>query len=140
MTQGNAASWRTYEVTVPGYGTEMVAAKSAAGARYRAYLDAFDGLTFAEFLRLGVTVRLVRGAIGPGRDGYAYIRRTYGVDVRIGDTVRLRNEGGASGALCPVIYPGSSTAHVHVIFDGQPVIVHPLHVERVGPGVPPGSG
>ena len=63
----------------------------------------------------------------PPSTGYEYVKRAYGVGARAGQTVTLRNEGTWNGTRGVVIYPGRSTAHIHVKVEGRkrPLIVHP---------------
>lgn len=124
--------WRTYAVTVDGFEQPMtVSAPTASKARYDKWLDFTDvnGCTFKEFLKISH----VRTCDAPPResDGYGYVRRAYSVDPTIGQRVRLRNEGRSSGLEGEVVYPGPSTAHVHVAIDGRDhaVPVHPMNVE-----------
>ena len=126
-------SWRTYAVTVDGFEQPMtVSARSAGAARYDAWLSVSESwcdLSFRDFLGM---VK-VRSCPTPSReyDGYGYVRRAYSVDPTIGQRVRLKNEGPSSGLEGVVVYPGPSTAHVHVVIDGRDhaVSVHPLNVE-----------
>jgi hypothetical protein len=126
-------AWGCFQVEVAGYGAEIYAAPSASKAKYEAYLcDAFNHLKFGQFLRIA----RARRCTPPQDDGYSYIRRAYGVSPAIGQRCRLRNEGkdweGKEGF---VIYPGRSTAHVHIIMDGMKnkIFVHPLNVELLPP-------
>lgn len=123
---------RTYEVTVTmgsGLHASVYSAKSAAAARaeaWRNFTSAFD-CTFKDFLRIS----RVRGCDVPKDDGYGYVRRNYGVDPKVGQRVRLRHEGPSTGLEGEVLYPGRSTAHVHVLLDGRDhrCIVHPDNIE-----------
>lgn len=125
---------RTYEVTVTMQGGQHAAtysAKSPAAARadaWRNFTSAFD-CTFKDFLRIS----RVRACPVPADDGYSYVRRNYGVDPKIGSRVRLVNEGPMSGIEGEVLYPGPSTAHVHVLLDGRKdrSIVHPSNIQPV---------
>lgn len=123
---------RTYGVTVTmhsGQHTATYSAKSPASARAAAWRDftsAFD-CTFKDFLRIST----VRACPVPKDDGYSYVRRNYGVDPKIGGRVRLINEGSSTGLEGEVLYPGPSTAHVHVLIDGRDhrCIVHPDNIQ-----------
>ena len=122
---------RTYEVTVDGFPPVIYSAASSGKARTRAWHDfnnAFD-CTFKNFLRIS----RVRICPPPKDDGYDYVRRNYGVDPRIGKRVRLINEGPMTGKEGEIVYPGRSTAHVHVILDGRDFAssVHPLSIEFI---------
>lgn len=117
-----------YEVTVEGFPPVLYAAATPAKARTRAwhaYTSAYE-CSFRDFLKIST---LRRCGI-PEDDGY--VRRNYGIDVRIGQRVRLKEEGRLSRQCGEVIYPGRSTAHVHVVLDGDdhPVIVHPANVDQ----------
>lgn len=120
---------RIYEVAVPGYGAAWISAKSSAAARYKAFdCDAFGLMSFKDFLKLGVTARLLSYTPGPGEDGYDYVRQEYGVDVRIGQVVRLKRSGGQTGQ---VVYPGATSAYVRVALGDRTVNVHPSEVEII---------
>lgn len=123
-------TWRTFEISVEGFDPFTLAAPSRSKARYEAwqrYREPYPDITFGEFARRC----RVRGCDVPARDGYDYVRRNYGVDVRPGVRVRLQNEGPRfNGREESVIYPGQSTAHVHLVLDGEKHVsrVHPLNV------------
>ena len=106
-----------------------VSARSASAARMEVWRgDVYGSTPFREFLRFS-TVRS-RGA-APIEDGYAYVRRYYGVEVRTGDRVTVRDCGGClDGKLGTVAYPGLSASRVHIIFDhlGHALQVHPSDV------------
>lgn len=133
MTMPTTMRMRTYSVTVEGFPPVTYSATSPAKARTAAWQNfnsAFD-CKFKDFLRISK----VRRCDVPMDDGYAYVRRNYGVDPKIGARVRLVNEGPASGQEGEVVYPGQSTAHVHVLLDGREhvSIVHPMSIEFVTP-------
>lgn len=125
---------RTYAVTVTmtsGQHTATYSAKSPASARaeaWRNFTSAFD-CTFRDFLRIS----RVKACPVPVDDGYGYVRRNYGVDPKVGGRVRLVNEGPSTGLEGEIVYPGVSTAHVHVLMDGRDhvVNVHPLNCEFI---------
>lgn len=122
--------WRTWSVKFGDYEPSVVAAPSRAAARYSSFLNVSDAIsiTFGEFVRRTT----VRPCPTPGEDGYAYVRSTYGVEVRPGYRVELCREGaGLDGRQGEVVYPGCSTAHVHVILDGERYIsrVHPRSIK-----------
>lgn len=126
---------RTYSVSVlmpaGGYADHTYSAKTPAKARaeaWRDYTSAWD-CTFKEFLKIS----RVRVCPVPADDGYGYVRRNYSVNPKIGSRIRLINEGQSTGLEGEVVYPGPSTAHVHVMLDGRNhvVTVHPLNFEAV---------
>lgn len=124
--------WRTYSIIVEGYDPFTLSARSRSKARYDAFQrfrEPYPDVTFGEFAR---RCRVLSCRV-PADDGYGYVRRSYGVDPRVGDRVRLVNEGPSSGQEGIVIYPGRSTAHIHVVVDGRDfaVSVHPLNIESV---------
>ena len=126
-----AAGWPLWNVTVAGYGTEIITAPTRGKALSKAWCnDVFDRYPFGDFLRIcRVTKR--REPVPREDDGYDYIRRAYGVDPTIGQRLRLRNEGPEwADREGTVLYPGRSTAHVHVVMDGEGyrIIVHPDNV------------
>jgi len=126
---------RTYTVGVvlpPGtYCEQTYSAKSPAAARAMAWRDVNSAweISFKDFLRIA----RLRACPVPADDGYGYVRRNYGVDPKVGARVRLVNEGSSSGLEGEVIYPGPSTAHVHVMLDGRKhhSIVHPSNVQLI---------
>jgi hypothetical protein len=125
---------RTYTVEVSmhsGLSAQTYSAKSPAAARAAAWRDftsAWD-CTFKDFLRIS----RVRACPVPADDGYAYVRRNYGVDPKVGARCRLVNEGPSTGLEGEVVYPGPSTAHVHVRLDGRDhnSIVHPSNIQFI---------
>lgn len=123
--------WRTYRVQVGSYGSEMIAAKSRSQAVANAWRsDAFSHLSFKEFLTHLRPRAYVVKDLPKHNDGYSYVRRVYGVDPTIGQRVTVKDEGSWNGKLGTVVFPGPSTAHVHVVFDGlnHALIVHPSSV------------
>ena len=119
-----------YEVTVPGYGSAHFYAESPAAAKAAAYHnDAFSHLTFCDFLKLEPSARL---SAVPTPDGYDYVRRRYELDIRVGDRVRIKNEGPRwNGREGVVLYPGPHTAHVRALMDeaGYPSWIHPRSID-----------
>lgn len=125
---------KTYAVTVDGFGDKIYTAVTPGKARAEAWRDftsAFE-CTFREFLNISA----VRRCGAPADDGYAYVRRNYGVPVKVGQTVKIINEGRISGTTGVVVYPGESTAYVHVACDGYdgPLRVHPMSIEIISGG------
>lgn len=122
--------FRLFLIEVEGFEAHVTTAPTAGKARWDAFSrlrEAYQDVTFREFLaKSRVTPHHV-----PADDGYDYVRRNYGVDVRVGQRVRLVNEGSSSGLEGEVLYPGPSTAHVRVALDGRDhaSLVHPLSVE-----------
>lgn len=127
----SAQPWPIFSITVDGFPPYALTARSAAAARYDSFQSYAEcrSVTFKDFLR----ICRVKRAEPPVVDGYDYVRRAYGVDPRIGQTVRLKNEGSRwNGREGVVLYPNkSSTAHVHVAMPDvkHPLIVHPMNVE-----------
>ena len=125
---------RTYIVEVAmhsGLSGHVYSAKSPGAARaeaWRSFTSAYE-CTFKDFLRIS----RVRAVPVPKSDGYEYVRRNYGVDPKVGGRVRLVNEGPSTGLEGEVVYPGISTAHVHVLIDGRDHIshVHPLSIQLI---------
>ncbi len=122
---------RTYEVSVSGYGSSVYTGDTPAQARaaaWREFQSAYE-CTFKAFLKMSS----VRKIEMPPSAGYSYVKRTYGVDAQAGQTVVLRNEGSWNGTRGIIVYPGTSTAHVHVKVDGhkRPLIVHPDNIEII---------
>lgn len=123
-------SIRMFDVTVRGYPPHPISARSRGKALYQCFLllgECWPDLKFGAFLKIA-TAR--SRATPPADDGYDYIRRNYSVDPKIGHRVRLKDEGPSTGLEGEIIYPGPSTAHVHVVIDGRAhaVLVHPLSV------------
>lgn len=121
------APWRLYDVTVDGFGTSTLSARSRGAALYSRFLDFTDAYdcTFRDFLRIA------KVAVGgrPMIDPYEYIRGYYGVDIRHGTRVTITGEGcDLEGKAGTVVHPGrDSTAHAHVVIDeyDHAIIVHP---------------
>ena len=121
----------TYAVKVEGFDEKTYSAMSASKARaecWRDYTSAFD-ISFKEFLKIS---RVYKCGLPP-TDGYDYIRRAYGVDPKVGQRVRLKDEGSYTGREGEVAYPGETTAHVHVLLDGEKHVshVHPNSIEVI---------
>jgi hypothetical protein len=125
------SAWPIYAVTVNGFPPYDLTARSPAAARYEAFLSYSEcrDVSFRDFIRICA----VRRTEQPVIDGYGYVRRAYGVNPKIGQRVRLRNEGSAwNGKEGVVLYPNrQSTASVHVAMPGikHPLLVHPDNVE-----------
>lgn len=125
-----AKPWRLFDVEIQGFGSSVVQAPTRSAAMYDRYLAFSDPwpCTFAEFLK----VAKVRSGKLPAEDGYAYVRRAYGLDVKVGQRVEMHSEGPRyNGRQGVVMYPGkSSTSYVHVLLDGEesPCVVHPNSV------------
>lgn len=124
--------WRTFDVKVDEFDC-IVCARSrgrAISSLWQRYADVRPGETFRQF-RARAMVRPRREPIPD--DGYDYVRRNYGLKVTLGQRVRLVNEGPSSGLEGVVLYPGLSTAHVHVGLDTEDRIarVHPMSIEAV---------
>lgn len=122
---------KTYEVTIDGFPPVVFSATSPGKARadaWRSYTNAYE-CSFRDFLKIS---RIARCDV-PADDGYGYVRRAYSVDPKVGQRVRLRNEGPNNGLEGVVGYPGTATAHVHILLDGyqRPVRVHPDNFEPI---------
>jgi hypothetical protein len=120
-------AWRLYEVSIEGFGASVLSARSRGAAIYSRYLDFTDAydVSFRTFLGCA-RARVVPGA---WPDPYEYVRHYYGVDVRHGKRVAIRDEGAdLEGRQGTVVHPGrDSTAYVYVVLDGDEhaSIVHP---------------
>lgn len=103
--------WRLFDVFVSGYGAEIITAPSRGKALANSWRSpAFDGMPFSNFLRIArATVRRDT----PIPDGYDYIRRVYDLSPTVGQRCRCGKKDGT------VLYPGTSTAHVRIILDGD---------------------
>ena len=134
MTTNAVRPWPIFQVEVYPFEPFLYTAPTRDKARWRAW-EAFSGVyhseTFAGWLARGVTVRRLEKP--PAEDGYDYVRAYYGVSPRIGERMRLVNEGSSSGREVTVVYPGKSTASIHCVYDGQDraMLVHPSDVERI---------
>ena len=130
------SDWKTYDVYVTGFPPVAVSAPSRGKALVSAmesYSHVDEHITFGRFLKIAKAyVRKEE----PRPDGYDYIRQAYGVDVAIGDVVKLENEGSWNGREGKVIYPGRSSAHVLLAMEGEasPIRVHPDNVRLVSRG------
>ncbi len=135
---------RLYEVTVDrgdrSPTSVLYSATTASKARMEAWRDFSDcwDVSFRDFLK----VARVRVSPEPAPEGcYAYVRKTYGLKVEVGDRIVLKNEGEISGLEGEVVYPGPATAHVHVVLD-YAVTVHPYSVDvlaRASAPAPPAA-
>ena len=122
--------FRHFSVNVAGFEPFTLGALSrgkALAEAFSRFSEAYPDVTFREFL---VKARVI-SCDAPAADGYDYVRRNYGVDVQLGQRVRLKDEGAASGREGEVVYPGTSTAHIHILLDGElrTSRVHPLNIE-----------
>lgn len=123
-------TWKTFKIELAGHEAYVATAASRAKARVQAfhsYREQYQCEKFGSFMRrIRITI-----CETPQNDGYDYVRRNYGVDPKVGQRVTLINEGGSSGQSGFVIYPGLSTASVHVVIDGRDfaVRVHPMNVD-----------
>ena len=120
---------KTYEVTVSGFPPVTYSARNPSHARanaWRDYTSAYN-CPFKDFLRISS----VRRCAVPEDDGYAYVRRAYGVKLAIGQRVRLKNEWKMTGKCGTILYPGKHSAHVAILLDGNtiPLLVHPNNFE-----------
>lgn len=137
--EGVRPAMRTYRVEIAmhaGLAAHVYSAKSPSAARAAAWRDFTSAYncTFKDFLRIS----RVKGCAVPKDDGYDYVRRNYDVNPKIGGRVRLANEGPSTGLEGEVVYPGISTAHVHVRIDGRDhtSIVHPFSIQIIEPQPP----
>ena len=123
-------TWKAYKVELDGHEAYVGTAASRAKMRvnaFHSYREMYQCEKFGSFMRrIRITV-----CETPANDGYGYVRRNYGVDPKVGQRVTLINEGSSSGQGGFVIYPGRSTASVHVVIDGRDfaVRVHPTNVD-----------
>lgn len=127
--------WKLYDVTVQGYGTEVMTARSASAVRAAAWRsDAFRHISFGDFMGM---CRVKARTEPLASDGYDYVRSHYGVNPQVGQRVRLPATcGGEPDREGAVVYPGQSTACIHVLVDGRnhSSLFHPSDV--VFPTVP----
>lgn len=119
-----------FDVDVTGYGVATVTAPSRGRALADSWrCDAFGHISFKDFLRMARAH--VRPA-PPADDGYEYVRRVYGVNPTIGQRCYLVDHEGKRGHSGVVLYPGKSTAHIHVLIDGAAATwVHPEGIELI---------
>jgi hypothetical protein len=101
-------SWGVFDVQVGAWPPSIYTGRTAATARWAAFENSrsvYCETSFREF--------------------------AYGIEVAIGNRVRLRDEGTLSGCTGRVIYPGPNTAYVHVLLDGENRVsrVHPSSIE-----------
>ena len=115
--------WKLWRVHVPGFDPGLYTgldADSVLRSAYNFSLVADNSRTLDEFREVA---RVIPFEEYPNPDGYEYIRKHYGLDVRIGQLVGTRD--GRSGF---VTYPGASSAYVLVgAVDGSewPMRFHP---------------
>ncbi len=127
--------WNLYEVTVTAgdyVATSTLSAATRSRAVYQAFLDYSDvwTISFRDFLSMVRARRVSTCAY----DGYAYVRRAYGVDPRIGAEVELFDEGDWTGKRGQIVHPGkSTTAYVHVVFHGiaHAMPCHPRSIRMI---------
>ncbi|WP_232629189.1 hypothetical protein [Methylobacterium sp. Leaf118] len=125
--------WNLYDVSVQGYGTEVITAPSRGKALAAAWRsDAFSHISFGAFLRI---TSLRRREVPPTDDGYGYVRQRYEVDPQVGQRVTYTGCGSSQGQAGTILYPGKCTAHVLVLIDGRehPVGVHPTDLAYSAP-------
>ena len=105
------AELRTYELTMDGKPLSPVSATSRSAARYAAFAGAdWFPDSFMDFCRGIDSIRVV----SPPRPAvYDYIRRRYGLSVRVGQHVETPK--GAGTVACPA----GDSAHVYVVLDGE---------------------
>jgi hypothetical protein len=127
-------TWRCFEITVAGHEPFVMAGMThgkVRAAAFDSYRECRYGAKFSDFMRLCK----VRVCETPANDGYDYVRRNYGVDPKVGQRVELVNEGRTDSERVAgvVVYPGLSTASVHVVVDGRDfaVRVHPTNVAAI---------
>lgn len=130
--------WRCYLITAKGYDPFVQAAPTrgkALSESWGRYKEVNPDASYREFLGR-VSARVTPT---PRPDGYDYVRRNYDVDVAVGGRVRLKDEGRLTGREGEVVYPGVSTAHVHVVLDGEAEVcrVHPQSVEVLAGSITP---
>lgn len=111
-------AWKLYDVTVTGYGTEVMTGRSPSAVRAAAWRSsAFGHISFGDFMKMCRVKTRTEPLVS---DGYSYVRRQYGVDPQLGQRVRMPATcGGMPDREGVVTYPGESTACVHVLVDGQ---------------------
>lgn len=120
-----------FDVAVVGYGVATVTAPTRGRALADSWrCDAFGHISFGQFLRIA-SARMRK--VPPADDGYGYVRNNYGLSPTIGQRCYLTDNDGKRKKSGTILYPGSSTAHVHVAIDGaaHPSWVHPSEIELV---------
>lgn len=124
-----ARIWRTYAVSLFNRPAVTIAARSRSAARWEAISQTRDCWDFD--VRDALRSARVTPCDGPEVDGYDYVRRAYGVPVRLGAQVRDLTPGGRAD-VGSVVYPNkTSTAYIHAAFPGcrDALIFHPNEVE-----------
>lgn len=145
MTAQRVPIVRLYAVSVRWADGKDVVSTVSARSRGAARMDVWRGdvyghMPFPDFRRIS-TVRVLSKPLAI--DGYEYVRRYYEVEVRTGQRVTVRDCGGSlDGKLGTVVYPGSSTAHVHILFDHyrHSVQAHPFDVLPAPLDLPAAAG
>ncbi len=120
-----------FDIQIDGQNAGTVSARSRSAARYQAFLDMDSSQHFGYMCKF-ISVRKRNSP--PPNDGYDYVRKAYKIaPFKIGDRCRLKDEGSWTGREGVIVYPGTSTAHIHVFIDGEKHIshVHPFSVEII---------
>lgn len=113
-----ARTWRTYAVSLFNRPAVTIAARSRSAARWEAISRAREVWDFD--VRDALRSARVTPCGAPEVDGYDYVRRAYGVPVRLGAQVRDLTPGGRAD-VGAVVYPNkTSTAYIYAAPDMTP--------------------
>lgn len=121
--------WPFWQIEVQGHPPYVIQARSRGAAfsdAFRSYSECRD-VTFRGFLRIA----RVRPAAPPVDDGYGYVRRTYGINPKVGQRLTLRGDQVNPDKLGTVLHPNrGTTCYVHLVIDGHKfgVVAHPMEV------------
>lgn len=121
--------WPFWRIEVQGYPPYVIQARSRGAAfsdAFRSYSECRE-VTFRDFLRIA----RVRPAAAPADDGYGYVRRAYGIDLKVGQRLTLRGDHVNPDKLGTVLHPNRGTTnYIHLVIDGHKfgVVAHPMEV------------
>jgi hypothetical protein len=122
-------TWKLYSVSVSGFGREIIHALSKqAAVREARQCEAFRAMTMTQFSQIATVYRITEPLAD---DGYEYIRKQFGIEVRIHRRCWVKDTRSPHyGKIGNVLYAGRSTSRVRVAFEGQdkPLNFHPLEI------------
>ena len=127
-------TWKLYSVSIPGFGREIVHALSKQAAlREARNCEAFCSMTLTQFRQIAIAY-LIREPLA--EDGYEYIRRQYGVEVRVHRRCWVKDTKSPHyGKIGSVLYAGRSANRVRIVVEGNDNPLH-FHPTEIGMNIP----